>query len=63
MPNLPMAKETGYLRYFAHCAFWKLNARLFRCDFTVTLPTGAFVDRSPLWAVPQTGPIRVGQTE
>jgi len=63
MPNLPRAKETGYLRYFARRAFWKLNARLFRCDFTVTLPTGAFVDRSPLRAVPQTGRIRGGPTE
>lgn len=35
-----MAKETGYLRYFARRIFWKLNARILRRDLSVTLPTG-----------------------
>ena len=41
MPNLPMAKESGYLRYFARRIVWKLNARFLRRDLTINLPTGA----------------------
>lgn len=41
MPNLPLAKEVGYLRYFQRRVIWKTNARLFQRTLAVTLPTGA----------------------
>lgn len=40
MPNLPMAKETGYLRYFVRRAIWKINAGVLRRTLTIALPTG-----------------------
>jgi FkbM family methyltransferase len=40
MPNLHMAKEIGYLRYFVRRAIWKMNAAITRRTFTMTLPTG-----------------------
>jgi FkbM family methyltransferase len=40
MPNLPLAKETGYLRYFLRRAIWKINDGLLRRTFAIALPTG-----------------------
>ena len=40
MPNLPMAKEVGYGRYFARRLLWKVNALLFRRTLLLRLATG-----------------------